>query len=70
MKTPLACPAFVFSLVFACVLPAPGAEEKGAKEHRDLVFATVGDRALKLDLFLPADVENPPLVVFIHGGGW
>ncbi|MCA9072953.1 MAG: alpha/beta hydrolase, partial [Planctomycetaceae bacterium] len=24
----------------------------------------------KLDLFLPDDVENPPLVVFIHGGGW
>ena len=37
---------------------------------RDVVFAKVDDHQLKLNLFLPKDTENPPLVVFIHGGGW
>jgi len=41
-----------------------------APETKDLVYAEVGERELKLDLFLPEEVEDPPLVVFIHGGGW
>jgi acetyl esterase/lipase len=36
----------------------------------DVVNATVDGHDLKLDLFLPDQVKNPPLVVFIHGGGW
>ncbi|NND96008.1 MAG: alpha/beta hydrolase [Pirellulaceae bacterium] len=41
------------------------------KTHRDLVYATVGDRALPLDLYLPARAATPtPLVLWIHGGGW
>jgi acetyl esterase/lipase len=36
----------------------------------DLQFAMVGEKALLLDLYLPQNVEKPPLVVFIHGGGW
>ncbi|MEM0897520.1 MAG: alpha/beta hydrolase [Verrucomicrobiota bacterium] len=41
-----------------------------AEEHLDLIFAEVDGHELKLDLTIPEDVENPPLVVFIHGGGW
>lgn len=37
---------------------------------RDITFATVGSHNLKLDLYLPQEVKNPPLVIFIHGGGW
>lgn len=33
-------------------------------------FAKPGGVPLLLDLHLPAGVENPPLVVWIHGGGW
>jgi acetyl esterase/lipase len=36
----------------------------------DLVYATVDDHPLTLDLYLPPDTEAPPLVVYIHGGGW
>lgn len=44
---------------------------KGAgTEHLDLLFATVDGHELKLDLYLPENVENPPLMVWIHGGGW
>jgi acetyl esterase/lipase len=39
---------------------------------RDIVYATHGTRALRLDLYLPADgVSRPsPGIVFVHGGGW
>ena len=38
--------------------------------YRDLTFAEVNSRKLKLDLYLPKIEEPPPLVVWIHGGGW
>jgi acetyl esterase/lipase len=36
----------------------------------DIPFATLPGRQLMLNLFLPKDVKNPRLVVYIHGGGW
>ena len=36
----------------------------------DLVFAKPGGVELLLDLHLPEGVENPPLVMFMHWGGW
>ena len=38
--------------------------------HLDLTYATVGDKELKLDLYVPEGVDSPPLVVWIHGGAW
>ena len=37
---------------------------------KDLEFANVDGHSLKLDLYLPAEVKDAPLVVWIHGGGW
>lgn len=37
---------------------------------RDLVYAVVDGQQLKLDLHVPKTVDKPPLVVWIHGGGW
>jgi acetyl esterase/lipase len=37
---------------------------------RDLVFAETDGMPLGLDLYLPATTQPPPLVVWIHGGGW
>lgn len=37
----------------------------------DLTYAVTDERELVLDLYLPAKMEPaPPLVVWIHGGGW
>lgn len=36
----------------------------------DIPYATVGGEELALDLYMPADVDDPPLVVFVHGGAW
>lgn len=48
--------------------PAPA----GVKAERDIVYAKVGERELKLDLYLPAAAPagKLPLVVWIHGGAW
>lgn len=39
-------------------------------EIADIPFAEVDGQVLALDLYLPADVANPPLLVWVHGGGW
>lgn len=46
----------------ACAVDAP-------QIRKDLEFAKVDGHALTLDLYLPKE-KNPPLVVWIHGGGW
>jgi acetyl esterase/lipase len=37
---------------------------------RDLTFAEPDGQPLTLDLYLPATSAPPPLVLWIHGGGW
>lgn len=62
------------SIVFACVIGLFSAvaphQLQAAPPTKDIVFATVDSHELKLDLYLPEKTEHPPLVVFIHGGGW
>ncbi|MCB1226057.1 MAG: alpha/beta hydrolase [Verrucomicrobiales bacterium] len=39
--------------------------------HEALVYATLPDgKGLRLDLTIPRRIEKPPVVMFIHGGGW
>lgn len=37
---------------------------------RDIEYANIDDHRLLLDLYLPAKVENAPLLVWVHGGAW
>ena len=49
---------------------APPARAQSPQVHRDIVYATVDGKDLGLDIYMPAGVTNPPLVVWVHGGAW
>lgn len=56
--------AVLLSIAFSSV---DAAEES---RHGSILFAKPGGVELFLDLRMPDGVENPALVMFIHGGGW
>ena len=37
---------------------------------KDVPYATVGERVLRLDLYLPSGKTRAPLIVWVHGGAW
>ncbi|QDU95934.1 alpha/beta hydrolase [Lignipirellula cremea] len=54
-------------LAFLAAVPPLAAKEP----QRDLQYAEAGDVKLRLDLYMPDKTEPaPPLLVWIHGGGW
>ena len=63
-------PCLAFLAGINCGYSQTAAKPFAITAHRDLVFAEVGHSKLRLNLILPEKVKNPPLVVFIHGGGW
>ena len=49
----------------------PTRREDGALHYSGVTYAaTAGYRPLQLDLWVPESSTPPPLVVWIHGGGW
>ena len=41
-----------------------------AREYKDIVYAKVGSKNLAMDIFIPAGISTPPLLVWVHGGAW
>ena len=61
----------VMCVVFLMAIASPTiAAEPISPTHRDLVYGNVDEQKLRLNLYLPKQVERPPLVVYIHGGSW
>lgn len=72
---PILTAALISTLALAAAAQEPGKAApripEGVKVVRDLTYRTVGDRELKLDLYLPEKADGPvPLVVWVHGGAW
>ena len=67
-------PCCLAVVVEGCVLLGPPREviqPPGVDIERNITFATVNGRDLKLDLYTPHGVRGPlPLVIWVHGGGW
>ena len=40
------------------------------KKYENIVFKTLPEHDLYMDISVPENVENPPLIMWIHGGGW
>lgn len=45
-------------------------QEKECRLIRDIPYVENGGKRQQLDLWLPRGVEKPPLLVWVHGGGW
>ena len=56
-------------LVIACFVAGTAAAQQ-ARSFKDVAYATVNGKPIALDLYLPANVKTPPLVVYLHGGTW
>lgn len=41
-----------------------------SQSHKDIVYARAGDRDLLVDIYLPENIDQPYLVVWVHGGAW
>ena len=59
-------------LISMCLLLSMFSFASDASERiiKNIEFATIDKHRLALDLYLPEGVRNPPLVIWIHGGGW
>jgi acetyl esterase/lipase len=49
---------------------APIASAQIEPQYRDVVYGMVDGMDLGLDVYMPANVDSPPLIVFVHGGAW
>ena len=58
-------------LLFALLPLFARAEDSGKPQViRDIEYARIGERALKLDFHLPPSKTISPLIVWVHGGAW
>ncbi|MGE0405176.1 MAG: alpha/beta hydrolase fold domain-containing protein [Candidatus Korobacteraceae bacterium] len=62
----------LFSALFLVPVAAAAQSSKtySFKTYKDIVYATGDGKDLALDLYMPAGVEHPPLLVWVHGGAW
>ncbi len=65
-RMPIASPAEVRRKMRA----AAEARQTDGKILRDLAYVSNGHPRHKLDLYLPKNPANAPLIVWIHGGAW
>jgi len=59
-----------FFLIVASPLLTHFAFAQVVPKYKDVVYATVAGKDLKLDIYMPAGVTAPRLLVWIHGGAW
>ncbi|MDB5341948.1 MAG: nlhH 5 [Schlesneria sp.] len=64
----LLCKVISIPALFVAVsVPVLGADPE---KQTDIIYAVVDGLNLQLDLYKPAGVAKPPLIVWVHGGAW
>lgn len=64
-------PSWMVGALLAVSLPLAAATGDGAPAgFEDIVYAKTSERDLRVDIFVPGGITRPPLVLYIHGGGW
>jgi len=53
-----------------CVAAVEPLAKDSYRRLDDIQYAEVDGHRLLLDLYLPTDVERPPVVLWVHGGAW
>jgi acetyl esterase/lipase len=41
-----------------------------SQNYANVVYGDTPERSLKMDIYMPVGVENPQMVVWVHGGAW
>src|SRR5688572_8230335 len=69
--------SFALPVLWCCAEPATAAAPAtqpaaatAARSIKDIPYAEVDGHQLLLDLHMPAGVEQPVLVIYLHGGAW
>jgi acetyl esterase/lipase len=62
-------PLFALCLLSLWTIRASAQGNPSVRTHK-AVFATVDSQELAINLWVPDQVSNPPVVVYIPGGGW
>jgi len=66
-----ACASLVLVISTAnAIVTTAGAQGSAPRVTRDIHYASVGGKDLALDLYMPAGIRQPPLLVWVHGGAW
>ena len=58
-----------FLLTLLCCMAGTAAAQQ-ARSFKNVVYATVNGKPIALDLHVPANMQRPPLVIYLHGGQW
>ena len=66
----MTCRPIAVSLAALVLWTSSNPHAQAAREFKDVVYASVDGKDLGLDIYLPAGVTSPPLLVWVHGGAW
>ncbi len=58
------------TLIIAAAFTVIDVNAQERREYKDVTYATVNGRTLRLDVYMPQMVQSPFLVVWVHGGAW
>jgi acetyl esterase/lipase len=70
MRQPFHAVRVYLAGIALCCVVLGAAEPTAFRKIADISYAEAGGHKLLLDLYLPDSTRRPPLVVYVHGGGW